>query len=74
MKQKFNKNVNFKKSMQNMLCLSVPCDLNADYPFLSLSKALEILTSKRLVEFVVILSFLKNLTLKIGNLAEEIFP
>ena len=56
MKQKFNKNVNIKKSMQNMLRLSVPCDLNADYPFLSLSKAFEILTSKRLVEFVVILS------------------
>ena len=62
---KIQKNVSFKKCMQNMIYLSVLANVNAFYPFSDLLKAYETLTSKRLVEFVKILSFFKNLHLNI---------
>ena len=57
-----------------MLYSPVHCNVNAVYPFLNLFKALETFTSKRLVKFVEILSFLKNLLGKNDFLAEENFP
>ena len=57
-----------------MLYLPVRFNVNAVYPLLNLFKALETLTSKRLVEFVEIYSFLKNLLWKNNFLAEENFP
>ena len=44
-----------------MQYLAVPRDVNAFYSFSNLLKALETLTSNRLVKFAKILSFFKNL-------------
>ena len=57
-----------------MLYLPVCCNLNAVYCFLGLSKTLETLTSKRLVKFIEIQSFLKNLPRKNKFPAEKKFP
>jgi len=62
--QNFQRNMNIKKIQQKMQYLSFYCYLNAIYPFSNLLRALEILNSKRLVEFIKIYSFFQNLHLK----------
>ena len=65
MKQKMKKYVSFEKCMLNMQYLTLVCNIDAVYHFSNLLKALKILNSNRLVEFVEILSFSKNLPLEI---------
>ena len=56
-----------------MQYLSFYCYLNAIYPFSNLLRALEILNSKRLVEFIKIFSFFQNLHLKNWYLDDSFF-
>ena len=56
--------------MQNMQYLAERCNVDAFYPFSNLFKAFETFASIRLVEYVEIFSFFKNLLLKNEVLAE----